>query len=430
MAIQYRNKYRRKLTTSATALIVLTLSFYVVLETDIVDVRKQAKKFETAVNWYRSVSSSNSTLVRNGSSWSNLMLNVTGKQKESPVTLTSATARQNDTVLFPDRVGKPLKIVFWTKLFEQTWGFQSGFDEQMNSCPDLKKICVFTYNRSQGHDADVLLFHMRNSFQFPSHRPPFQKWVFAIRESPINTHVNLDTMRWLFNLTMTYKRSSDITWEIGHCTRMSEAERTRAIDPERNIAAGKKHLAAWFVSNCGGQSKRQGYVRELMKYIGLHKYGCGGNYSCPKAQKKRCSEMLNTTYKFYMSFENSLCEDYLTEKVYGILKINVVPVVLGYSNYSDILPPHSFIDVRDYESPKTLAGYLNMLSNNDKLYNEYFRWKEAYTCEGIRPPVACRLCETALRKRQHIQTVDIKQFWSKETNCISPKQYYNSVNLQ
>ena len=108
------------------------------------------------------------------------------------------------------------------------------------------------------------------------------------------------------------------------------------------------------------------YVRELARHVDVHKFGCGGNYSCPRTKHEYCDiVLLNRTYKFYLSFENSLCTDYVTEKVYRILNLNVVPIVLGYSNYSSFLPPHSFIDVRNFDSPEKLAAYLKMLSEND-----------------------------------------------------------------
>ena len=84
--------------------------------------------------------------------------------------------------------------------------------------------------------------------------------------------------------------------------------------------------------------------------------------------------MLELTYKVYLSFENSACVDYITEKVWRILTMNVVPVVLGGADYKRHLPPHSFIDVRDFRSAKHLADYLLMLGNNDALYRKYFEW--------------------------------------------------------
>ena len=35
--------------------------------------------------------------------------------------------------------------------------------------------------------------------------------------------------------------------------------------------------------------------------------------------------MLNNTYKFYLALENSVCQDYVTEKFFNILQYNVIP---------------------------------------------------------------------------------------------------------
>lgn len=103
--------------------------------------------------------------------------------------------------------------------------------------------------------------------------------------------------------------------------------------------------------------------------------------------------LVSVGYKFVLAFENSLCEDYVTEKLYNHLKLNVVPVVFGASNYSLFAPPNSIIDASQY-TPEKLAEYLQILDKNDTLYNQYFKWKEEYAIEahdGV--PLACDLCE-------------------------------------
>ena len=40
----------------------------------------------------------------------------------------------------------------------------------------------------------------------------------------------------------------------------------------------------------------------------------------------------------------------------------------------------SYINVKDYSSPKDLRKYLQKINKNYTIYNEYFEWKENYTC--------------------------------------------------
>ena len=44
-----------------------------------------------------------------------------------------------------------------------------------------------------------------------------------------------------------------------------------------------------------------------------------------RSQEDACYQMLNNTYKFYLALENSVCQDYVTEKFFNILKYNVIP---------------------------------------------------------------------------------------------------------
>ena len=115
---------------------------------------------------------------------------------------------------------------------------------------------------------------------------------------------------------------------------------------ERVAALAKPRLVAWMVSSCETPSRREDYVRELQKYIAVDIFGKCGNRTCGAWNSKECNGFLEQGYKFYLSFENSLCRDYVTEKFYRQLGLDIVPVVRGGANYSQLAPPGSYIDTR------------------------------------------------------------------------------------
>ena len=125
--------------------------------------------------------------------------------------------------------------------------------------------------------------------------------------------------------------------------------------------------------------------------------------------RRGCPATLRDGYKFYLSFENSLCSDYVTEKFFIALNSKAVPVVLGAgkmyqiisrkksvsvdkenrtfllffflsiggANYSAIAPEHSFIDAQKFSSPEELAKSLREMTEDE--YLSYFWWKKHYS---------------------------------------------------
>jgi alpha-1,3-fucosyltransferase len=127
---------------------------------------------------------------------------------------------------------------------------------------------------------------------------------------------------------------------------------------------------------------------------------------------------------FYLSFENSVCDDYVTEKFWTYLSGKLVPIVLGGADYAKIAPPHSFINALDYQDPKDLANYLNYLISNQTAYNEYFQWTSPFnvyknTDENFSRAM-CQAC-AALNENPPKPKVykDIKKWWRDEGNCNS-----------
>ena len=85
--------------------------------------------------------------------------------------------------------------------------------------------------------------------------------------------------------------------------------------------------------------------------------------------------MLNS-YKFILAFENGICNDYMTEKLWRPHHLGVVPVYRGSPLVRDWLPnSKSAILVDDFANPAELAQYLLDLDANDTAYEEHLSFK-------------------------------------------------------
>ena len=194
----------------------------------------------------------------------------------------------------------------------ESWDVKPGqqtFLEQ--KCP--VSTCELTDNKNEGISADAVLFrHVPRMTWF--NRPPHQIWILFLLESPYHTP-SLKRFVNKFNWTATYRRDSDIVapYEkyIKHKLNSSH------IQPplSKNYAKGKTKKVAWFVSNCVTPNARNKYVRQLSRYIQVDIYGKCGKNKCSR-KDPGCFSMLDKDYKFYLSFENSNCRDYITEKFF------------------------------------------------------------------------------------------------------------------
>ena len=132
-----------------------------------------------------------------------------------------------------------------------------------------------------------------------------------------------------------------------------------------------------------------------MQHMKVDVYGRCGSKSCNKlVNATKCYENMSKNYKFYLSFENSVCkeiirkqlyfgstfffQDYITEKFFNILQYDVIPIVLNGANMTNIAPPHSHINIQDFNSTKHLAEYLMKVDKNDTLFASYFWWRDYY----------------------------------------------------
>ncbi|MXQ83902.1 hypothetical protein E5288_WYG002432 [Bos mutus] len=298
----------------------------------------------------------------------------------------------------------PLRVLLWT------WPFNRPV--ALSRCSELwpgTADCQLTVNRSEYPQADAVLVHHRevsNRPQMqlpPSPRPPGQRWVWFSMESPSNC-LKLKDLDGYFNLTMSYRRDSDIFMPYGWL----EPWPGQPVETLLNISA-KTKLVAWVVSNWNKDSIRVQYYKLLKQHLQVDVYG---RFHTPLPHALMAKQL--SQYKFYLAFENSLHPDYITEKLWkNALQAWAVPVVLGPSrvNYEQFLPPKAFIHVEDFQSPKDLAQYLLALDKDYASYLNYFRWRETLRPRSFSWALMfCKAC-WKLQQEPRYQTVPSIASW-------------------
>ncbi|XP_063837994.1 alpha-(1,3)-fucosyltransferase C-like [Ostrinia nubilalis] len=266
--------------------------------------------------------------------------------------------------------------------------------------------CYVTNNRNflgDYSEFEVIAFHGPELLEYltygdlPNKRSANQKYVFANIEAAALYPLCTNVWNNYFNWTWTYKLNSDALWGyfvirnaskhvIGPNQNMHwlSVDKMDDIDDELKVKLkNKSKTVAWFVSNCISQSSREHYVLELRKELRKFKmevtiYGKCGEFSCPKEDMPRCLKILEDNYYFYLAFENSLSEDYVTEKILYALNHNTVPIVLGGANYTRFMPNGIYLNANKMD-PRKLANKIYQIIKKPLLYYKFFRWKKYYS---------------------------------------------------
>ncbi|CAH2234995.1 jg18993 [Pararge aegeria aegeria] len=262
-----------------------------------------------------------------------------------------------------------------------------------------------------------------SKYALPGRRSPHQKFVFASIESADNYPVCSDKLDNVFNWTWTYRLESEAKWGyivvrdannviIGPKKNMQWLRREEmdpVSDELKNKLKKKSKAAAWFVSNCYSRSGREKYVKELQAMLKKYNlevdiYGHCGPLKCSRDKQDDCNVMLSNNYYFYLSFENSFAEDYVTEKLLYPLQHDAVPIVFGGANYTRFMPDGIYLNARELGSEK-LAEKMNELILNPDLYAEYFRWKKHYSYyrrfESLETDDYCSFCTILNNEEKH-----------------------------
>ncbi|PVD18698.1 hypothetical protein C0Q70_21248 [Pomacea canaliculata] len=302
-----------------------------------------------------------------------------------------------------------------------------SYAEVFGHCP------VSTCNLSTNYSADsaagdAVVFHGAPlEIPVPPRAFPDQVYVFFMLEPPTKLGFGEQkTSPWnsAFNWTWGYRHDADIRTTYFY---LEHSKQLPSISFLKDLVRKKEKPAAWFVSNCYEQAQRLRYVERLKEVLPVDVYGDCGTLHCT-TWATECDTML-TKYFFYLSFENSFCQDYVTEKFSrAFLKdVYVVPVARGGLNYSHHFPQGIFINADDFSSPEELGMYLKKLMNDEDAYIDML-WRIAHfvDLDSYKNPYYyswCQLCDKLHRLQDNAKTYPDVFGWYHDGTCRPPREF-------
>lgn len=291
--------------------------------------------------------------------------------------------------------------------------------------------CRVVYDGKNTSNINAVIFDGRFVGKQVPFRPRDQIWIFAAHESPAHLELSGVWHRppWKnsFNWTMTYDQStSDIYLPYGEIR-----TREKASYGKRNftkIALNKKDGALIVMSNCNPHSKRGEYINALKQYFPITVLGhCGKKWSCGKQYiHDNCFAILNTTYTFFLAFENSLCREYFTEKLFENYNNDILIVTRGgYKNESVLkFPAGSVISTNKFKSVKELGEYMSAIAKDPVMLAKMLQEKSKFYGVGYEktlPRAMCDLCKMMNnQKKYHREIKDIGERMYQKAPCRKP----------
>ena len=89
---------------------------------------------------------------------------------------------------------------------------------------------------------------------------------------------------------------------------------------------------------------------------------------------------MNSTYRYYLAFENAFCDGYITEKFFENYDYDIIQVVRGGNpNERPIdIKQDAYISSSDFKTAHELGRYLRDLSNDPNMYASMLKAKNEY----------------------------------------------------
>ncbi|XP_034657574.1 alpha-(1,3)-fucosyltransferase C [Drosophila subobscura] len=269
--------------------------------------------------------------------------------------------------------------------------------------------CVVTSDRDfHGKPFDAIVFNADQPYSPHGlesvHHTADHLVVFSGSAPLSQTQNPIPFLKAPFNLTMSYRLDSDLVWSEYYFSLHNSSSRLNAFEqPTESFSEGmstplivglhehlklKDRLAVYMMYVVNEQTMAESYyLLEMRKHVELEAHeSCLGYHGC-------------SAYYFMLIFEPSACPDFVHPQFYQALDKFMVPVLIGGGNLTNLVPPGSYINSRDFATAKQLVEHLKALMAQPELYQRYFWWHSKYKLRSTFEPY-CSLCHLLTQRHQ------------------------------
>ncbi|XP_062588450.1 alpha-(1,3)-fucosyltransferase fut-1-like [Saccostrea cucullata] len=260
---------------------------------------------------------------------------------------------------------------------------ESAFNYTKLKMSDKHPNWIFTHNITDLSKSDIVIFSHNTMDEIQPNKSKCQIWILNTMETDM--FMKKYYKKWNNNLDwlMSYRRDSDIYRPYG----LLKKRTSLLVKNYTEIFQKKKYFGVWMSGHCPVPSRRKDYILDLKKYIQVDMFGSCGSAVCltRSAGLNECLRNFSRDYKFYFAFENNICKDYTTEKLFNVFlgNLDVIPVINGPKNAVEYIPNGTFINALDFPSPRALADKLIEIGSNETLFTHYLREKDKYIEVGL-----------------------------------------------
>ena len=340
----------------------------------------------------------------------------------------------NITLERPIKMARPIRILFRTGNFDGTWQcdvpceYTTNEDNVGREVDGKQPVDVVVGEAgppsiaSAVRAANPMVATAARSMESAVNYPSLKRLPEQV-DAPMTTNMKTAAVPVIYLTRSSIAKwgGAPIVWNASALT----AHYGRGSGGSSSASSSSRSAASFVARNCHSKNGRESAVKKLSALLrgGVDRPGlCLNTVKWPKCDKgKKCGKhALLRRYPFYLAFENSDEEDYVSEKVFHALEAGVLPVYNGAPNIADFVPPHSVVDVKDEAfggNLEKVAAHLHSLLDDPAKYLEYFAWKSHPMPEDFQKRFGglvgthakCRLCRWAYARKYKLEWSQAEQ---------------------